>query len=123
MLPYLRDTFADPGRVHTEGRMTRVALEDARERVASFFDARPREVVFTSGGTESVNAAVWGAIARAGGGGHVVTTAVEHSSVLDALGRHEIDVTRVGVDGNGCFDAAAVVDALRDDTVFVSVQL
>jgi cysteine desulfurase len=123
MLPYLRDAFADPGRVHTEGRMTRVALEDARERVAAFFGARPREVVFTSGGTESVNAAAWGAVARADGHGHVVTTAVEHSSVLDALARYDVEVTRVGVDRDGHYSAADVIGAIRDDTVFVSVQL
>jgi cysteine desulfurase len=123
MLPYLRDAFADPGRVHTEGRMTRVALEDARERVAAFFGARPREVVFTSGGTEAVNTAVWGAVARVGGRGHVVTTAVEHSSVLDALARYDVEVTRVGVDRDGHFSVDDVAAALRDDTIFVSVQL
>jgi cysteine desulfurase len=123
MLPYLREHYADPGRVHSDGRVTRVALEDAREQVAAFFDARPREVVFTSGGTESVNAAVWGAIARGGGRGHVVTTAVEHSSVLDALRRHDVEVTAVPVDAFGRYDAGAVAGALRDDTVLVSVQL
>jgi cysteine desulfurase len=123
MLPYLRESFADPGRVHTEGRMTRVALEDARERVAVFFGARPREVVFTSGGTEAVNTAVWGAVARATGHGHVVTSAVEHSSVLDALARHDFEVTRVGVDRDGRFEVSEVVAAIRDDTMFISVQL
>ena len=53
---------ADPGRVHTEGRMARVALEDARERVATLFGTRPRQVVFTSGATEAINAAVYGAL-------------------------------------------------------------
>ncbi len=85
MLPYFRDHHADPGRLHAEGHATRVAVEDARERVAARFGARPREVVFTASGTEAVNTAVFGALARAGGG-HVVTTAVEHSSVLDAIG-------------------------------------
>ncbi len=53
---------ADPGRVHTEGRMVRAAIEDGREEVAGLLGCRPREVVFTSGGTEAVNAAVWGAL-------------------------------------------------------------
>ncbi len=62
MLPWLSgERAADPGRVHTEGRMARVAIEEAREQVAALFGARPREVVFTSGATESINAAVWGA--------------------------------------------------------------
>ena len=64
MLPWLAQP-GDPGRVHSEGRAARAALEDAREQVAAFFGARPREVIFTSGGTESVNAAIAGAAARA----------------------------------------------------------
>src|SRR5256885_14584577 len=99
MLPYLREHHADPGRLHAEGRVTRVALEDARSQVAERFGARPREVVFTSSGTEAVNTAVWGALARssaAGGAGHVVTTAGEHSRVRDALARREAGVTSLG---------------------------
>ena len=68
MLPWLAHP-GDPGRVHAEGRAARVALEEAREQVAAFFGARPREVVFTSGGTEAVNAAIVGAAARADDGG------------------------------------------------------
>jgi cysteine desulfurase len=123
MLPYLRDHPADPGRLHAEGRVTRVALEDAREQVAAFVGSRPREVVFTASGTEAVNAAVYGAIARAGGHGHVVTTAVEHSCVRDAIARADVDITEVGVDHTGRYDAASVVAAMRADTVLVSVQL
>ena len=69
MLPFLRDHHADPGRLHAEGRVTRVAVEHAREQVAAFFGARPREVVFTSGGTEAVNHAIWGGVRRGGLGG------------------------------------------------------
>ncbi len=123
MLPFLERDFGDPGRLHAEGRATRVALENAREQVAGCFGARPREVVFTSSGTEAVNAAIWGALARAVGGGHVVTTAVEHSSVRDAVTRAGVQCTVVGVDQQGRFDADAVIAAVRDDTVLVSVQL
>lgn len=123
MLPYLGEHAADPGRLHAEGRRARVALESAREQVASFLDARPREVVFTSSGTEAVNAAVWGALGKAGGRGHVVTTAVEHSAVRDAIDRARVECTVVEVDGCGRFSADEVVAAVRDDTVLVSVQL
>jgi cysteine desulfurase len=124
MLPFLRDHHADPGRLHAEGRVTRFALEEARERVAEFFGARPREVVFASSGTEAVNTAVWGALARVPDGGrHVVTTAVEHSCVRDAIARGGMEVTVVGVDRYGRFDASEVIDAMRADTQFVSVQL
>ena len=87
MLPWLSTRAADPGRVHTEGRMARAALEEARERVAALLGARPREVVFTSGATESINAAVWGAAER---GSHIVCPAVEHSAVRDASERLEV---------------------------------
>jgi cysteine desulfurase len=122
MLPFLEAHHADPGRLHVEGRTTRVALEQAREQVAALCSARPREVVFTSTGTEAVNAAVWGAGARADGRGHVVTTAVEHSSVLDACRRSGLELTVVGVDRLGRFDADEVLRAIRPETVLVSVQ-
>ena len=128
MLPYLRDHHADPGRVHAEGHATRIAVEDAREKVATFVDARPREVVFTSSGTEAVNAAVFGALGRAGADRdglslHVVATAVEHSSVLDACRRSDAEVTLVAVDRLGRVDAASVMAAVGDDTALVNVQL
>jgi cysteine desulfurase len=126
MVPFLREHHGDPGRLHAEGRVTRVALEGARERVATLFGARAREVVFTSGGTEAVNTAVWGAVARHAAGGsraHIVTTAVEHSAVLDACARTGIETTIVGVDRVGRFDSAEVAAAIRDDTALVTVQL
>ena len=130
MLPFLREHHADPGRVHSEGRTTRVAIEIAREQVASLFGARPREVVFTSNGTEAVNTAIWGAVQRALDQGpadrpplHVITTAVEHSAVLESCRRAPADVTEVGVDRFGRFTAGAVGDALRPGTVLVSIQL
>ncbi|MFN8028700.1 MAG: aminotransferase class V-fold PLP-dependent enzyme [Acidimicrobiia bacterium] len=125
MLPFLRDHHADPGRVHQEGHITRAAIEEAREHVAALFGARPREVVFTSSGTESVNTAVFGALGRraSDGAGHVVTTAVEHSAVLESARRGASEVTEVGVDSLGHYDAAEVLDACRDDTALVTVQL
>ena len=125
MLPFLREHHADPGRVHHEGHVTRAAIEEAREQVAALFGARPREVVFTASGTESVNTAVYGALARRASdrAGHVVTTAVEHSAVLEAVRRGTSSVTEVGVDRSGRYDAAAVLDACGDDTTLVTVQL
>jgi len=124
MLPFLREHHADPGRLHAEGRVTRVALEDAREQVATLLGARPREVVFTSSGTEAINAAVWGAVARTGEGpAPVVTTAVEHSAVLDACRRAPGDLAVVGVDGFGRFDPDEVMGAVTRQTALVSVQL
>ena len=124
MLPYLREHTADPGRVHSDGKITRVAIEDAREQVAALFGARPREVVFTATGTEAINTAIWGAVERhADSDAHVVTTAVEHSAVLDACDRSRARVTCVGVDRQGRFEPGVVLDAITDDTVIVSTQL
>jgi cysteine desulfurase len=121
MLPWIAHP-GDPGRVHAEGRAARVALEEAREQVAAFFGARPREVIFTSGGTESVNAAIAGAAARAAGEVHIVTSAVEHSAVLEAANRAG-RVTMAGVDVLGRFEPATVLAGVRPETALVSVQL
>jgi cysteine desulfurase len=107
---------ADPGRVHTEGRIVRVALEEAREQVAGFFGVRPRQVVLTSGGTEAINAAVWGVLAPAATGDQgdpapVACAAVEHSAVRDASARHGT-VVPIDVDGVGRIHPAAVEDAV-----------
>ena len=83
MVAALRDLAGDPGRIHAEGLAARGAVEQARDQVASFFGCRSsREVVFTSGATESIATAVFGAAAR---GGHQVLTAVEHSAVRLAV--------------------------------------
>jgi cysteine desulfurase len=123
MLPFLRDHHADPGRLHSEGRVTRVALEEAREQVAELLGARPRDVVFTASGTEAVNTAVWGAVARAEEPVHLVTTAVEHSAVLDACNRSGADLTVVGVNPFGRFDPVEVLSAEQPNTALVTVQL
>ncbi|HXW38065.1 MAG TPA: cysteine desulfurase family protein [Acidimicrobiales bacterium] len=104
-----RGLFADPSRVHTEGRMARVALEDARDQVAGFFGVRPRQVVFTSGGTESVNSAVFGVAAA--GTGPLALSPVEHSSVRDASARAGPCVT-IPADGLGRIEPGAVADAI-----------
>ena len=103
MLPWLQGLAADPGRVHTEGRMARAAVETAREQVAALVGARPREVVFTSGATEAVNAAVWGAGER---GTHVIAPAVEHSGAREhrrsrAHRHHQLGVRRAPPDPIG----------------------
>ena len=123
MVPYLREHHADPGRVHSDGRITRFAIEEAREQVAAFVGARPWEIVFTSGGTEAVDAAIFGACRGVEGADRIVTTRVEHSSVLDACRREPLTTVAVGVDRHGRFDAGAVLDEITSTTAVVSVQL
>jgi cysteine desulfurase len=116
MLPWF-GAAADPGRVHTEGHAARVAVEIAREQVASLLGARSREVVFTSGATESIVTATWMATER---GEHIVLPAVEHSAVRAAAAAH--DATVIGVDRLGRVDADALLAAVRPDTALVHVQ-
>ena len=124
MLPFLRDEYGNPSSIYGLARGARRALDEARESVAEVLGARPGEIVFTSGGTESVNLAVKGVVAAKPG--HVVTTSVEHLAVLNAcayLEKSGVEHTRVGVDRHGRVDAADVLAAVRPDTVLVSVQL
>ena len=115
MVPWLSGVHAaDPGRVHTEGRMARAAVEEARQQVATLLGARSREVVFTSGATEAINAAVFGT------GGPVACAAVEHSAVRDASARHE--VIDVAVDGTGRIDVDSVSAALDAGARLVQCQ-
>jgi cysteine desulfurase len=116
MLPWF-GAAADPGRIHTEGHAARVAVEIAREQVAAMFGARSREVVFTSGATESCVTATWMATER---GEHVVVPAVEHSCVREASARHE--VTTIGVDDRGRVDPDEVMAGVRADTALVHLQ-
>ena len=126
MLPYLQGAFGNPSSIHAVGQRARKALEDARETVAKALDCRPNEVVFTSGGTESDNAAIkGGALALRPIGNHVVTTVIEHHAVLHTCHQLEslgFDVSYVPVDRDGLVDPRAVLDAVTDRTVLVSVM-
>jgi cysteine desulfurase len=123
MVPWFSgEGAADPGRVHTEGRIARAAVEESRARVAELLGARPRQIVFTSGATEAINAAIWGAV-EARPGGAVVSSAVEHSAVRDASSRHA-EVLEAGVDGIGRVDVesfSAALDRLADTATPVAL--
>jgi cysteine desulfurase len=127
MLPYFGRTFGNPSSIHKVGQQAKRALEQARETVASCLGADPREICFTSGGTESNNLALKG-VAHASGraGRHLVTSAVEHHAVLNCckyLEGEGYDVTYVPVDSSGVIDLAALGRAVRSDTVLISVML
>ena len=127
MLPYMTEVYGNASSLHSYGQRAKEALESARARVAAVLGCEPREVYFTSGGSESDNQALISA-ARIGerkGKKHIVSTAIEHHAVLhtlDALKIEGFEVTLVGVGENGIVDAAAVEAALREDTCLVSVM-
>lgn len=121
----LRNVFGNASSIHKEGQTARQVIEDAREAVARLAGATAREIVFTSGGTESNNAAIFGAVSTLGIH-HIVTTAIEHPSVLgpaEELRRRGHDVVFVPPSRNGVVDAQAVIDAMRNDTRLVTVML
>lgn len=123
MLPWLdgrAGIAADPGRVHTEGRVVRHAIEVAREQVAALVGARSREVVFTSGATEAANAAVWGAMSVVDPVSAIACAPVEHSCVRDASARHR--VIALAVDSVGRIDVASVEAAIDDGARLVHCQ-
>src|ERR687890_1281130 len=127
MLPFLTAKFGNPSSVHFYGQEARAAVDRARREVAGLIGARPNEVVFTSGGTESNNLAVRGHCEQnEGHGRHVITTSIEHSSVrgiCEALERRDWEVTRLPVYEDGVVRVEDVRAALRPDTVLVSVML
>ena len=130
LLAALDDGWADPARLHREGRKARLLLDQARERVAAVLRCRADEVSFAGSGTQAVHLAVLGAVeARRSptrGPGHVVVSAVEHSSVLNAAARAEdagSAVTISGVDSAGRIDVTAFAEAVRRDrTVLACLQ-
>ncbi len=126
MEPYLRQEFGNPSNLYALGRRAADAIERARAQVATALGCHADEITFTSGGSESDNLALKGAVLAAGRR-HVVTTTIEHSAVLGAahdLREHwGVEVTYVPVDEHGIVDAEAVVAAIRPDTLLVSVML
>jgi cysteine desulfurase len=121
----LREAGGDPARIHHEGHVARVTVEEAREHLAALLGARSREVVFTSGATEAIATAVHGAVARAderapGHRAHIVAAAVEHSAVRLGSARH--DLSLVGCDRQGRVDADELWAAVQPDTALVHLQ-
>jgi len=120
-----RDVFGNASSIHKEGQSARRAIEDARESVAKLLAAEARDVIFTSGGTESNNAAIFGAAGQ-DGRHHIVTTAIEHPSVLEPvaeLERRGHAVTIVAPSRDGVVDADAVIAAIRPETHLVTMML
>ena len=139
MLPYFSADFGNPASIHTTGQRARSAVETAREQVAVLLGARPQEIIFTSGGTESDNHAVFGIVRNAPGATkHIVTTQIEHEAVLNACQALEvaavsgardegaahgkIEVTYLPVDSNGLVDPEVVRDAIRPQTALITVM-
>jgi cysteine desulfurase len=127
MLPYLDRHFGNPSSVHVAGREARAAIDNARDKLAGLLRLKPNEIIFTSGGTESCNLAVFGlARCRMERGGHLVSAKTEHHAVLNAiehLETHEgFEVTWLNVSRDGIIDLDQLADAIRPETRLVSIM-
>ena len=123
MRPYFGEHFGNASSIHHHGQETRAAIEQARDSVASLLGCRSREIVFTSGGTESDNLAIAG---LASAGDHIITSSIEHHAVLQACKHAEeigCQVTCVPVDGRGLVNPDDVRRALRPNTKLISIMM
>src|SRR5512142_1061968 len=123
MRPYYLERFGNASSIHQQGQQARAAVEQAREHVAALLGCRAAEVVFTSGGTEGDNLAIFGVV---GPGDHVISSTIEHHAVLNACKRLEqmgCEVTYLPVDGQGLMDPASIEAAIRPNTRLISVMM
>ncbi len=127
MLPYMQSSYGNPSSIYTLAQEARKAVDESRESVARILGARVSEIMFTSGGTESDNAAIKGAaLAMRNLGNHIITTQIEHHAVLHTCQQIEqfgFDVTYLPVDKDGGVSASDVLNAIRDETILVSVMM
>lgn len=122
----MRDVFGNASSVHAEGRASRRVLEESRESVATLVNASPREIVFTSGGTESNNTAIHGVVLSSTTTCHIVTSSIEHPSVLEpvrGLSQRGHSVTYVSAKRDGSVSADEVIAAIRPETRLVTMML
>ena len=127
MLPYLDRYFGNPSSVHAAGREARAAIDNARDKLAALLRIKPTEIVFTSGGTESCNLAVFGlARSRTQGGGHIISAKTEHHAVLNAVEHLEkqegFEVTWLNVSRDGIVDVDQLATSIRPETRLVSIM-
>lgn len=126
MLPYLMSKFGNASSIHFYGQEARAAVDKARHQVASLINARPNEIVFTSGGTESNNLAIRGILeANEKHGKHIITSAIEHSAVMNVcedLEKREFNVTYLPVYENGIIRVEDLKAAITDQTVLISIM-
>ncbi|MBF6569935.1 MAG: cysteine desulfurase [Candidatus Binataceae bacterium] len=125
-LAAIADCEGNPASVHRSGQRARRALEQARMQVARLIEADPRTIIFTSGGTESNNLAIFGATAAAHGRRKVISSPIEHSSILEPLTILEgrgFEIVKVPVDGYGRVDSRAILEAIDSSTALVTLGL
>jgi cysteine desulfurase len=127
MVRYMVEKFGNPSSIHSFGREARQAVDDARDKIAEFIGAEPREIIFTSGGTEADNLALKGVLeANPSKGRHIITSQIEHHAILhtcEYLEKRGYSVTYLPVDSYGMVSPEDVASAFRNDTAVVSIMM
>ncbi len=124
MIPYFTEHYGNPSSIYSIGRDSAVAILHAREKIAQCLNCDPNEIIFTSGGSESDNAAITG-IAKKRGKGHIITSKIEHHAVLhtvQALEKEGFEATYLDVDGDGIISLDALRAAIREDTILITIM-
>ena len=124
MLPFLKEQYGNPSSIHRFGRQADKAIRNARKRISELINSSPDEILFTSGGTESNNTALYG-IAHSNKGNHIITSSIEHEAILEPCKRLEEEgfrLTYLPVDNHGFVNPHDLKDALSEDTCLVSIM-
>ena len=124
MIPFLKEQYGNPSSIHHSGRMASRAIQKARKQIANLISANPEEILFTSGGTESNNIALFG-ITHTNKGKHIITSSIEHDAVLEPckkLEKEGFDVTYLPVSGDGLINPEDVKKSITKNTCLVSIM-
>src|SRR3989344_9599892 len=124
MQPYFTEKYGNASSLHSKGQEAKMALEESREIIAKKLNARPDEIIFTSGGSESDNLAIKG-IAYSKGKGHIITSKIEHHAVEEScksLEKQGFQVTYIDVDKEGFVNPKNIEKAIRKDTILVTIM-
>jgi cysteine desulfurase len=124
MIPYFREQFGNPSSIHKYGRLASMAVQNARKRISALINAEPKEILLTSGGTESNNTALYGIIYK-NRGKHIITSSIEHDAILEpckSLEEEGFQVTYLPVDKYGLVDPDDVRNAVSSDTCLISIM-
>ncbi len=125
MLPYLKEKYGNPSSAHKQGKALKVSIEDARETIADFFGTKPKEIFFTSGGTESNNFAIKGCAFSSDGKFHGITSSIEHPAVLETYNyicKFGFEADVVKPDSLGMINPSSIENRINDKTRLVSVM-
>ena len=126
MMPYLLDNYGNPSSIYKIGRENKKAIEDSREKVAQILNCEPKEIYFTSGGSESDNTAIRGiAYCYKNKGNHIITSKIEHPAVLETckqLEKEGFEVTYIGVNKNGIIDLEELEKSIKSTTILITIM-